>query len=141
MSLGEKIKEFREKAGLTQEELAERLDVQRNTVWRWENKKANLKADMLQRLATVLHIPSVELVSMEKEISQQMLLPLDGEIAQMKDNSLIETNAGIAKISLGNGKEIAVPATTEGYAFLKDVALKIFLASTNTNEQVATVTA
>ena len=96
---------------------------------------------MLQRLATVLHIPSVELVSMEKEISQQMLLPLDGEIAQMKDNSLIETNAGIAKISLGNGKEIAVPATTEGYAFLKDVALKIFLASTNTNEQVATVTA
>ena len=138
MSLSNKIKEFREKAGLTQEELAEKLEVQRNTVWRWENKKANLKADMLQRLATVLNIPSAELVSMEKEISQQMLLPLDGKVAQIKGNSLIETNAGIAKISLGNGKEIAVPATTEWYAFLKDVALKIFLASTDTNGQIVT---
>lgn len=128
MELSETIKEFREKAGLTQEELAEKMEVQRNTVWRWENKRANLKADTLQRLSEVLNIPSVELMKTAKEPSAQMTLPLEGNIAQVKGNSLIETSAGIAKISLGNGKEIAVPATTEGYAFLKDLALNIFVS-------------
>lgn len=129
MELSETIKEFREKAGLTQEELAEKMEVQRNTVWRWENKRANLKADTLQRLSEVLNIPSVELMKTAKEPSAQMTLPLEGNIAQVKGNSLIETSAGIAKISLGNGKEIAVPATAEGYAFLKDLALNIFVGS------------
>lgn len=57
---------------------------------------------------------------------------------QIQERLLIEINAKIAKISPGNGKEIAVPAATEGYAFLKDVASKIFLVSTDTNGQIVT---
>jgi transcriptional regulator with XRE-family HTH domain len=62
MNLGDKVKELREKAGLTQEELAERMGVQRNTVWRWENQKANLRADNIQRLSSALNIDASEII-------------------------------------------------------------------------------
>ena len=49
MKIYEKVKEFREKTGLTQEELAEKMGVQRNTVWRWENGKAKISAPSIQK--------------------------------------------------------------------------------------------
>lgn len=39
MSLGEKLKENRKKAGLSQEELAEKLNVSRQAITKWENDK------------------------------------------------------------------------------------------------------
>ena len=54
MHVGERIKEMREKMGLTQEELAERIGVKRNTVWRWENGKAALRAETLERISSIL---------------------------------------------------------------------------------------
>ena len=71
MKLSEKIKELREKAGLTQEELAERTGVQRNTVWRWENDKAKLKADNIQRLSLVFNVDTSELMQTISETSLQ----------------------------------------------------------------------
>lgn len=62
MLLSERVKELRENAGLTQEELADRMGVQRNTVWRWENNRATMKADMLQHLAAVLNVDSEQLM-------------------------------------------------------------------------------
>lgn len=71
MKISEKIKELREKAGLTQEELAERTGVQRNTVWRWENDKAKLKADNIQRLSLVFNVDTSELMHTVNENSSQ----------------------------------------------------------------------
>lgn len=39
MSLGEKIKDQRKKAGLSQEQLAENLNVSRQAITKWENDK------------------------------------------------------------------------------------------------------
>lgn len=69
MELSEKIKELRERAGLTQEQLAEQMGVQRNTVWRWENKKANLKAENIQSLSSVLKVEASELMNDESAVS------------------------------------------------------------------------
>ena len=55
MDFGEKIRLLRNKTKMSQEELAESLSVQRNTVWRWENKKANPSKDMLSKLAAALN--------------------------------------------------------------------------------------
>jgi len=41
MSVAERIKELRSSLYLSQEELAEKIGVQRNTVWRWENGRAS----------------------------------------------------------------------------------------------------
>ena len=67
MEMGEKVKELRETAGLTQEELAYRMGVQRNTVWRWENNKANLRAENIQRLSSVLNVDTSELMPPETD--------------------------------------------------------------------------
>ena len=39
MNLGEKIKERRKQAGLSQEQLAERLNVSRQAITKWETNK------------------------------------------------------------------------------------------------------
>ena len=39
MNLGEKIKEHRKQAGLSQEQLAERLNVSRQAITKWETNK------------------------------------------------------------------------------------------------------
>lgn len=39
MSLGEKIKDYRKKANLSQEQLAENLNVSRQAITKWENDK------------------------------------------------------------------------------------------------------
>jgi transcriptional regulator with XRE-family HTH domain len=41
MHTPQRIKKLRESHALTQEGLAEKIGVQRNTVWRWENDKAS----------------------------------------------------------------------------------------------------
>ena len=63
MTLGEMIKAKREAGGMTQQELASRLFVSRQTVCRWENGTRCPDIIMLKRIAIVLDIPLDELVS------------------------------------------------------------------------------
>lgn len=56
MTLGEKIYKLREAHGLSQEELAERMDVSRQTVSNWENDKAILDAEKLKRLCALFSV-------------------------------------------------------------------------------------
>lgn len=51
MTLGEKIRECRTRAGLSQEQLAERMDVTRQAVGKWESGQSAPGAEKLQRLA------------------------------------------------------------------------------------------
>ena len=50
---GEQLKEIREKLGLSQTELAERLRVARNTVWRWEQGKRHIPEFLDLALETI----------------------------------------------------------------------------------------
>lgn len=56
-SFGKKIRECRIKAGLTQEELAERLETQKNYVWQLENKSpARPSGKLLLKIADILEV-------------------------------------------------------------------------------------
>lgn len=96
MEMGDRVKELREKAGLTQEELAERMGVQRNTVWRWENNKANLRAENIQRLSSALNVEATELMpneidtvirDMPKLESQKGIFPSLAYWGEVADNA------------------------------------------------------
>lgn len=63
MTFGQAIKEKREKLGLTQQELAEKLFVSRQTVCRWENGTRCPDLMMAKKLSMVLGIALDELVS------------------------------------------------------------------------------
>ena len=56
MTLGEKIWRLRESQHLSQEELAEKLGVSRQTVSNWENDKAVLDAEKLAKLCMVMRV-------------------------------------------------------------------------------------
>ena len=56
------LKSFRVKRGFSQKELALAVDVQANTVWRWENKKASPSVEIIFKLCEVLNVTESELL-------------------------------------------------------------------------------
>lgn len=56
MSLGERIKKSREALGLTQKELAKRIGVAQNTIWKWEADQSYPGINVLAALAKTLKV-------------------------------------------------------------------------------------
>ena len=65
--LQENIKTYRKERGLTQEELAIRVNVVRQTVSKWEKGLSVPDADMLQQIAEVLEVSVSQLLGKEEE--------------------------------------------------------------------------
>lgn len=88
--LGENIRQLRKKMGMTQEELALRLHVVRQTVSKWEKGLSVPDAEMLQKLAGVLEVP-VDML-------------LDGELpSETEENEIAAQLSGInAQLAMRN---------------------------------------
>lgn len=67
MTLGERIKNYRQKVGLSQEQLAEKIKVSRQAITKWENDSGIPDIDNLISLSKVMGISLDELVMGEKE--------------------------------------------------------------------------
>lgn len=65
-AMGDVIKEYRKKAGLTQAGLAEKLDVTRNAVISWETGRAKPQMEMLIKVSHLLSIPITELFHVDR---------------------------------------------------------------------------
>ena len=61
------IKELREKAGVSQQELSEKLSVDRSAVAKWETGKANPTADKLPEIAKALNCKIEDLFGNERK--------------------------------------------------------------------------
>ena len=61
---GAVVQRYRERAGLTQDELAERLQVTQQTVGKWESGKAYPRPGVFARLNHVLSIPASEIMDL-----------------------------------------------------------------------------
>ena len=66
MKLCEKLYELRRAAGLSQEELAERLNVSRQAVSKWENGAAQPELSKLVELSRLYGVSVDELLSLEE---------------------------------------------------------------------------
>jgi putative transcriptional regulator len=69
--LGENIKRYRQEKHLTQEEVAGRLHVTRQTVSKWEKNHSVPDADLLVKLAEILGVETSRLLGAEPEPSQE----------------------------------------------------------------------
>jgi transcriptional regulator with XRE-family HTH domain len=58
-----RLRELREKQGLTQEELAQRAQLTRTTVWRIENDQIGARIPVIRRLARALKVKYIDLIS------------------------------------------------------------------------------
>ena len=62
MTLGEKIKGLRIKSNLTQEQLAEKLDLSRSAVAKWESNNGLPDVVNLKKLSKIFYVTIVSLV-------------------------------------------------------------------------------
>ena len=113
MTTGEKIKQLRKKNGLTQEQLAELVDVAVTSVRRWEWGENTPTVKFIQKLAEVLNTTPEYLLENEN----------DNIVLTATSEQRTTRNEGMAEITLGNGQNFKVPATPEGFAFLKEIYL------------------
>lgn len=70
-----RIKEARLTAGITQEELAARMKVDRSTVTKWENGQSNPKVPVLLKLADILGCTVDELLRPQAEEKEKTATP------------------------------------------------------------------
>ena len=67
MALKTKIKEYRERAGLKQSELAELVHARRETIVHLENGKYNQSLKMAMEIAKVFHVTVEELIEFTED--------------------------------------------------------------------------
>ena len=66
MSIGENLKKARKAAGVTQKELAERLQVYQKDISRWENNELTPSAINLARICRELNASADEILELKK---------------------------------------------------------------------------
>lgn len=101
MNTGERLSELRKGHGLSQEELAERLGVTRQSVYRWENGGATPSGKNLRMIAECYQIPVEDLM----EDLSSAPDPVQEEPEQKTENPETEENPEIVQEGGDEGSE------------------------------------
>lgn len=127
MTLGERIKKLRREKNLSQEKLAEMLDVHLNTVSKWE-KGAAPSAKRLTELAKTLHTTADYLLGdtddpQEHEVPNASAVKLQKISPSSEDYSFTEKliNSNKMIVYETNNGRFFIPATSDGFAFIKNM--------------------
>lgn len=96
MNIGEKIKELRKRAELSQKELGERLNVSQAMIAQYENGKRIPKIETLEKIADALNIPSFELIG-DLE-TKRICKKIGNKVQNLRKNQGLTTN-DLAKLS------------------------------------------
>ncbi len=98
---GAKVKRLRQKRGLTQEQLAEKIDVATRTLCGIENGENFVTSETLDRMLNVLDISSSELFAFDHIKPQDELKDeIITDIQNLKDRGKIETIYKIVKATI-----------------------------------------
>ena len=94
MEMGDKIKSLREKAGMTLEELGQKVGVGKSTVRKWETGQiANMRRDKISKIANALDVSPAYLMGWTDNPDPKYVETLEGKLDvtgnQLKD---IENN-------------------------------------------------
>lgn len=97
--INENIKKYRKKKGVSQEEMAVKLNVVRQTVSKWENGLSVPDADVLIHIAELLEVSVSQLLGTEEDINSntdlsEELARLNEQLAQKKEREklLLQAN-------------------------------------------------
>ena len=119
--LGARLRQVREGKGITQKELAARINVDTNTVWRWEQDRTELGVTSLLKIAQALDVqPSVLLDEIpagkvhKEGVSEETLSEKVHEEDDLEEKIVFEWSDGA-----GGTLRVVLPPTAETYAFLE----------------------
>ena len=87
MRLGESLAQARKKAGLTQEAVAEKLGVSRQTISKWETDETLLDIRQSKKLADLYQVTLDELVAFDLEVQEltEMIDRVSDEVVEKVD--------------------------------------------------------
>lgn len=75
MTVGERIKELREKADMAQVELADKIGASKQTVYKYENNiVTNIPSDTIEKIAKVFNVSEAYLMGWDLEVESRALL-------------------------------------------------------------------
>lgn len=119
-AFAQRLRELRKKAGLTQEELAERVDVHLNTISRWENGIDTPKTFKIKCLAEALHVSELELLngSTPEQWEIRMLVSKAGTVGEVK----IDMTEAKSSATLNIGDTAMAITLSAGYELWEDDA-------------------
>lgn len=96
MTTGERIKQFREAKGITQDELAKLIGVRKQTIWKYETGViTNVPLDRIEQMAPILGVEPADITGWE--IKQETA----------KDKAITALLANIAKLTPENREKLA----------------------------------
>lgn len=99
--LGAKIKRLRQNRGLTQEQLAEKIDIATRTLCGIENGENFLTAETLEKIMAVLKVSSTELFAFDHLKPQEELIDeIVNDLHNIKDREKIETIYKLIKATI-----------------------------------------
>ena len=88
ITLGKKIKEYRLKIGMTQEELAERLFSRKSTISDYENDKIDIKISVLREIAKILGMPLFCFLCEQNADTDDEIMQMAMALKQIKSKKL-----------------------------------------------------
>ena len=110
MTLGENIAQLRRTAGLSQEQLAEMLEVSRQAVSKWENDQAAPEVDRIARLCALFSVSADELLGLEtrKEPQHERQEPQQSAIEDLNRAAFARRCLTLGWITAAGGAVILV---------------------------------
>ena len=87
-TLGKKIKEYRLKRGMTQEEMADKLLSKKSTVSEYENDKIDIKISVLREIAKILGVPLSRFLCESDEYIDDEVMQMAMALKQIKSSEL-----------------------------------------------------
>ena len=97
MILADKIIELRKKNGWSQEELAERLNVTRQSVSKWESAQSTPDLDKILKLAEVFGVTTDYLLKNEGYEAKDNNISYDTEVPQKQERKIHRVSFGEAE--------------------------------------------
>ena len=92
MQIGEKIKNYRKTAGLTQEQVADYLDVSTPAVNKWEKGNTYPDISLLPAIARLLKIDMNKLFSFREELTEKEIGQFVNELSEVSLDSFIKAS-------------------------------------------------
>lgn len=109
--MGEFLKNIRKQRGLTQEQVAERLNISTPVLSKWENDKALPSLDMLCKLCNVLNVSIEECIAAKVSDDERVLPPKTYDTVKLGATvKKLRIKSGLSQAELG--KELFVTSQT-----------------------------
>ncbi len=122
MPIGERIKEMREKQGMTQAKLGEMAGTDSTSVSRWETNKTKPSQKYIGKLASVLCTSADYLLSETDDPAPQSVQLHNDPPAQ--ERSVVEKNRGNLMYIFKDGEQVVLPDTDRGYELFERILMQ-----------------